>query len=115
MIKGVGTDIVSIRRIEEALKIKGFKEKTFSVNEIANVHGLESAYYAKRFAGKEAVYKATSFIGNYDLRQIEILNNLDGSPYVVISDFLKAKGINKIYLSIADEAEYAVAYCVVEE
>lgn len=114
MIKGIGVDIVEVSRIKKALMIEGFKEKTFTEKEIENCHGSEEAYYAKRFAAKEAVFKATSFIGSYDLRKIEILNEENGMPYVVMDDFFKENGVNSIHLSLSDELEYAIAYCVVE-
>ena len=78
MIVGIGIDAVDIDRMSKSLKIKGFKEKTFTVKEINNCHGNEVEYYATRFACKEAIFKA---IGKpLDWRVIETLNDQDGKP-----------------------------------
>ena len=61
-IFGIGTDIVNIRRIERSLKKYGikFKSKFFSKIEISYCEKKKnsSAFYAKRFAAKEAFCKA---------------------------------------------------------
>ena len=81
MIKGVGIDMVQISRIKQSLQIPGFKESVFTLDEIKNCHEEQETYYATRFAGKEAVYKALNH--DIDMRKIEILNRNDGAPYVV--------------------------------
>ena len=103
-----------INRIKESLKIEGFRESVFSPNEIFNEHGDPSEYYATRFASKEAVYKAISKYIDIDLRTIETLNQIDGSPYVVYNEVFSHIGIEKIHISITTESGLAMAYCVVE-
>ena len=60
-IFGIGTDIVNIKRIEKSLKLYGnkFKKDIFSKNEIAYCEKKKNsgAFYAKRFAAKEALSK----------------------------------------------------------
>lgn len=106
MIKGIGVDAVQISRIEKALAIPGFKESTFTENEIKNEHGNHFEYYATRFACKEAVFKALH--KQMDWRTIETLNREDGRPYVTL------EGEGKIEISITTEAGLAIAYCVIE-
>lgn len=77
MIKGVGIDMVQISRIKQSLQIPGFKESVFTLDEIKNCHEEQETYYATRFAGKEAVYKALNH--DIDMRKIEILNRNDGA------------------------------------
>ena len=56
-IFGIGTDIVNIKRIEDALKKNGknFKKRIFSANEIKYCENKKnpSSYFAKRFAAKK--------------------------------------------------------------
>ena len=61
-IFGIGTDIVNIKRMEKSLKRHGskFKNNIFSKNEIIYCEKKKNAeaFYAKRFAAKEALSKA---------------------------------------------------------
>lgn len=72
MIKGIGVDTVQISRMAHSLIIPNFISSTFTINEINNLHGDESIYYATRFACKEAVFKALGI--KMDWRQVETLN-----------------------------------------
>uniref|UniRef100_UPI003FED6B82 holo-ACP synthase n=1 Tax=Agathobacter rectalis TaxID=39491 RepID=UPI003FED6B82 len=105
MIKGVGIDMVQISRIKQSLQIPGFKESVFTLDEIKNCHEEQETYYATRFAGKEAVYKALNH--DIDMRKIEILNRNDGAPYVV--------GVDKAHVSITTEGDFATAFCILED
>ena len=58
MIYGIGTDIVAVERVASKIaKGNGFKEKTFTVTEIAYCEGKAkpAEHYAARFAAKEAL------------------------------------------------------------
>ena len=79
-IFGIGTDIVNIRRIEQSLKKHkfSFKNKIFSKKEISYCEKRKNsgAFYAKRFAAKEAFSKAlgTGIRKGVNLKNIEISN-----------------------------------------
>jgi len=105
MIKGIGIDTVEIKRIAKSIENKSFIEKCFTPNEIANLHGDEATYYATRFAGKEAVFKASKEFKNF--LEIEVLNHKDGSPYV--------SNVKNAHISITTEAGLATAICIIEE
>lgn len=65
MILGIGHDLCDIRRIDKALQRHGqrFEERVFTKAEriAAAAKGTgKAAFYAKRFAAKEAVFKAFS-------------------------------------------------------
>lgn len=121
MIK-CGTDIIEIRRIEEALEKKGFKERVYTKKEIKyceekKVQRYQS--YSGKFAAKEAIFKAlTDMIENkYEIKwtDFEILNDKTGKPYVNINtDKIKRIEIKNIELSISHCKEYATAVCIVE-
>ena len=67
MILGIGTDIVDARRIQAAMDRHPdkFVKRIFSDAELnaAEQSSNPASYFAKRFAVKEAVYKALSVSG----------------------------------------------------
>lgn len=111
MIKGIGTDIVNISRIEKAMQQEKFLEKTFTPREREErKHKVEN--YAAAFAAKEAVVKALgSGFRGIGFHDIEILHEENGKPYIC----LYGKKEGKWYVSLSHEKEYAVAMVVWEE
>jgi len=125
-IFGIGTDIVNIRRLEKSLKKNGtkFKNKIFTKDEILYCENRKnsSAYYAKRFAAKEAFAKAlgTGFRKNITFKNIIISNNKYGKPTITIKgavDIFLRKKIRskkyKIYLSLSDDLPWAQATVII--
>ena len=125
-IFGIGTDIVNIRRIEQSLKKHkfSFKNKIFSKKEISYCEKKKnsSAFYAKRFAAKEAFSKAlgTGIRKGVNLKNIEITNNAHGKPSILLkgslANYLKKKVENKkyeIYLSLSDDKPWAQATVII--
>jgi holo-[acyl-carrier protein] synthase len=122
MIIGVGTDIVEIRRIKEAMERNDtFLEKLFNKEEIDYLksRGLRPEYVAGRFAAKEAVAKAlgTGFRG-FNFKDIIIDRTILGKPIVILRR--KAKVIAEksgncvIHLSISHGEDNAIAYAILE-
>lgn len=117
MIIGIGTDICNRSRIKAS---EQFAEKILSEKElkIYNIKSNQHGYLANRFAAKEAISKAFGVgIGStLSFKDISVLNDEMGAPFVVISDTACAKlpKFSKILISISDEQEYAVAFVVVE-
>ena len=125
-IFGIGTDIINIKRINNSIKNGGykFKKKIFSDKEITYCERKKnpSAFYAKRFAAKEAFTKAlgTGIGKGISLRDIEVFNDTSGKPNIrlrgVTSNFLKRK-IKKskynIYLSLSDDEPWAQATVII--
>jgi holo-[acyl-carrier protein] synthase len=125
-IFGIGTDIINIKRLEKSLKKNGtkFKNKIFTNKEKLYCESKKnpSAYYAKRFAAKEAFAKAlgTGFRRDITFKSIEVSNNQFGKPSIKISasvdTFLKKKIKNKkykIYLSLSDDLPWAQATVII--
>ena len=125
-IFGIGTDIVNINRMENLLKRRGlfFKNKIFSKKEISYCEKKKtpSAFFAKRFAAKEAFSKAlgTGIRKGIKLKDIEISNNLHGKPFIFLKGslpkFIKKKLKNKkydIHLSLSDEDPWAHATVII--
>ena len=125
-IFGIGTDIVNIKRIDKSIKKYGsnFKEKIFSKSEISYCEKKKnpSAFYAKRFAAKEAFTKAlgTGIRKGVSLKNIEISNTPNGKPYILLkgnlSKLLKKKIKKKnydIHLSLSDDKPWAQATVII--
>lgn len=124
MIKGLGTDIVDVERVMEKIeKPLGFLEKVYSKQEIAICEPKgKSKYesYAGRFAAKEAFLKAAniSWIDEFNLNEIEILNESSGKPYLKLSgsafEWSRKEGITSIHLSISHTKLFATATVILE-
>lgn len=78
MIRGLGIDVVEVRRIEEAMQNPRFVERILTPYERAQP--ISGPFLAGRWAAKEAVAKAVTL----ELRwhDIEILNDENGKPFV---------------------------------
>ena len=127
MILGVGTDLISIKRIEDLmLEFKEkFSAKVFSEYEIAQAKKtFSAAFFAKRFAAKEAFAKAlgTGIGRGVNFKDIEIFNDDLGKPKIRLingkESFLQThfgcKNI-AIHLSISDEKTFANAIVIIEK
>jgi holo-[acyl-carrier protein] synthase len=122
LIIGVGTDIVEIGRIKNAIEANSrFLEKIFTSVELEyfKSRNLRPEYVAGRFAAKEAVAKAlgTGFRG-FDFKDIEIDRTTLGKPIVILKGkaklIAKKEGQYNIHLSISHGQESAVAYAILE-
>lgn len=124
MIEGAGIDIIEVERIKQSIeKDAGFKELIFSVNEInyceLKVNKFE--HYAARFAAKEAFFKAlgTGWKEGTNFNEIEIVNNAEGKPELILSgttqQTLSALGFLKILVSLSHLKTLATAVVIIEE
>ena len=124
MIYGVGTDIVSIKRIQETLNKNrdGFINRVLTEHERALFANKadSAAFCAKRFAAKEAFSKALGTgIGRVvSFQDLTVRKNENGKPYFIPSEklrlYLQEKGIKQGHLSISDETLNALAFVVLE-
>ena len=129
MILGIGSDIVEIARIFKAIEKFGdkFLTKIFTSNEIIaaqNKSFKKNAFYAKRFAAKEAFSKAcgTGIGRGINFNDIEVFNDDFGKPKIKIlnnknSVLQKLFGCKNfaIHLSISDEKSLAQAFVIIEK
>ena len=127
-ILGTGIDIVENYRLKKLLlkKKSNFKNKIFTNNEIAYCEkkSNNTNCYSKRFAAKEAFVKAlgTGFRKNINFKDIEVLKNHYGKPYILINKKVinkiktsfKVKKFN-ILLSISDETKYSIASVIISK
>ena len=127
-VLGTGIDIVENYRLKKLLlkKKSNFKNKIFTNNEIAYCKKKSNITncYSKRFAAKEAFVKAlgTGFKKNINFKDIEVLKNRYGKPYILINKKVinkvktsfKVKKFN-ILLSISDETKYSIASVIISK
>jgi len=127
MILGVGTDIVDARRIGKSIDqfADKFIDRIFTTAEraAADATSQPQAYFAKRFAAKEAVYKALSGAGMSGLgwQQAETLSLPNGAPVMSLTgqcktalEALTPDGYKaQISISLSDEPPYALAFVII--
>ena len=121
MIRGIGTDIVEIDRISNAIKKEFFLKKAFNDSEIDMAVGRKKdSFLAGNFATKEAFVKAlgTGFRG-IELKDLAVLRDELGKPFIKICNNLNRhlQGIdeNKIHVSISNTDSLAIAMVVIEK
>jgi holo-[acyl-carrier protein] synthase len=105
-IKGIGIDIVSVKRVKALIEIYGdkFIKRVFTENEIKYSRKFLNyqEIFAGKFAAKEAIIKARRKM--IPFKEIEILNMEDGKPV--------AQRFENINISISHEREFAVAMAI---
>ncbi len=123
-IYGIGTDIVNVQRIKTAIKKnnQAFKKKIYTRFEIKicekRTNRIEC--FAKRFAAKEALFKAIGIKNKLAFKDVEVRNSLSGMPKFQIKGtslrnlkkIFKNKKF-KIHLSLSDDKPWAVASVIV--
>lgn len=119
---GLGTDIVEIQRIREAIEKHGtpFLDRLFTEQEKLYCLQYKDAAprFAGRFAAKEAITKAlgTGIGAEVAWQEIEILNDSQGKPEVHLATHVKRKfRVASIMLSISHCDSYATATALVTE
>ncbi len=109
-MQGIGIDIIELDRLD--LSHQSFIQKVLTSNEYLIYESLKSdmrkkEYLGGRFAGKEAYLKARGKgIGEISFQNIEILNDVNGCPYLNDENAL---------ISISHEKHYAIAFVVINE
>lgn len=110
MIRGIGCDIVDLKRIN--VENDRLAQKILSDQELAIYNGLKSVkskrqYLGSRFCVKEAFYKATSDQNlEHTFKSLSVLNDESGKPYL---------NFPNSHVSISHENDIAIAYVIIEE
>ncbi len=129
MIYGIGTDIISIARLQKALDKWGdsFAERILGPDEMIQfrdrskrvpIRGLR--YLATRYAAKEAFSKAVGLgmTGPMTWLSVQFLNAKSGKPEPfcrkAMKDYMEKRGL-KAQVSMTDEIDFAVAFVVIEK
>ncbi len=123
-IYGIGTDIVNVNRIKDLIKKNNqtFKKRIYTNFEIKTCEKRKNKIecFAKRFAAKEALFKAISLENKLKFKEVEIRNSSSGAPKFIIKGaslknlkkILKNKKF-KIHLSLSDDKPWAVASVII--
>ena len=123
-IYGIGTDIVNVKRIKNAIKKSKntFEKRVFTRFEINICKKRKNKFecFAKRFAAKEALFKALGLAKQLKFKDVEIRNNNSGAPRFVIRG-ISLKNLKKIFknkkfkihLSLSDDDPWAVASVII--
>ncbi|CEP36530.1 holo-ACP synthase [Halomonas sp. AOP13-D3-9] len=124
MIVGIGSDIARVERFTRAMQRHGprFAQRILGPDEqtLWLQKSQPAAFLAKRFAAKEAFVKALGLGLRQGLQwsDIQVLNDALGKPYFLLSGeaerLLQAAGVINSHVTLSDEAEYAVAFVVLE-
>ena len=129
MIIGTGTAILNLERLNKIInkydqkfidRIYGKNEIKISKSKLIN----SMNYFGKRFSGKEATWKALSPNRGDGLffKEIEILNDINGKPYLFFSGktkiFIEKKEKNlkaklKFNISLSDDPPFVIAFVVI--
>lgn len=123
MIFGVGTDIVELVRVQQTYERFGerFVERLLMPEERERFEASRQPvrFLAMRFAGKEAAVKAmgTGFRHGMWIRDVGILNNDWGRPYLIFSErgrgVCERLGVGEGHVSLTDDGGLVVAFAVV--
>ena len=128
-ILGLGSDVVDIRRIEQAIARHGerFLERVFTELERAKAERrterIRAGTYAKRFAAKEAASKAlgTGFRSGVFFRDLGVVNLPSGQPTLRMTGGAAARlaaitppgQVAQVALTMTDEYPYASAMVII--
>lgn len=129
MILGIGNDIIDSARIEASMARFGarFLNRIFTPQErrIGGNRPQPHTYFAKRFAAKEAFFKAlgTGLSNGLSWQDVEILNDPQGAPFVQVTGATKRYLLGRvarfedlrIHISLSDTATLAQAYVILEK
>lgn len=125
MIFGIGTDLVSVKRIEDALFRHGdrFLHRILSEAEVADYaqSNQPARFLAKRFAAKEAFSKAwgTGIGEAVGWHDVSVAHDARGKPLIAVSESLAKKitqeKIVATHISLSDENDHALAFVVLEK
>ena len=116
MIKGIGVDLVDLKRLEKIAderfigRILHHQEK--AIFDAMSNKSAKLAFLGGRFAAKEAIFKAIGTgKGDTNYRDFAILKNNNGSPYVQ-SDLISVDEV--FHISITHTDDHAIAYVMIE-
>lgn len=126
MTFGIGTDLIEISRVAGTLKRKGdnFIQRIGRSEERLGAPDrgspTESAYWAARFAAKEAFSKAwgTGFGAELSWQDVGVASAPNGKPSLIFSERLTSELSDRkisAHLSLTHATDLALAFVVLEQ
>ncbi|WP_343128347.1 holo-ACP synthase [Buchnera aphidicola (Takecallis taiwana)] len=123
-IIGIGCDIINLNRIKNIINIFGIKfaKRILSPEEFNQYINIkyQEVFIAKRFAVKEALFKALGVGIRYNIqfKNFSLSHNTLGKPKLVFlkqaKKILINRNIKSIHVSISDEKKYIFAIVILE-
>ncbi len=104
MIRGIGVDLVDLRRIHEQLISRVLSPREQRELDLLTDAAVRQQFIGARFAAKEALYKATQTA--LSMVEVTVAHRPTGEPYFV--------EYPSIHLSLSHEKEYAIAFVVAD-
>ena len=129
MIVGTGVDIVEIQRLDGLLRDQGnrFLNRIYTPAEQESCPHLDRrrvAYFAKRYAAKEALVKAfgTGFQGDLSFLDMAVHNDSLGKPFfhlagtaaAALGTLVPTGWTGRVHLSLSDTDQTAMAFVVID-
>ena len=125
MIVSTGIDIIEIKRLTASIQRYGshFLDRVYTAREqqaAPNSELVRGAYFAGRWAVKEAVSKAlgTGIGASCAMTDVEITNDAAGAPVLTLHGAARKtaaeRGIARFHISISHEREYAIGQAIAE-
>ena len=121
MIYGIGTDIVRVARMQQSIDKHGerFARRILTDHELIGYQQTTKPahYLAKRFAAKEAVFKATGkgLRDGMAWKDIEVVNNEQGKPIIHLhNETARLLAGKSVHLSLSHAGNMAIAMVVVD-
>lgn len=124
-VKGIGTDIVDIRRIVNMADNTRLRlaKRVLTDSELQRYLSLKQPerFLAKRWAGKEAAAKAlgTGIAAGVSFQHFEIVSLPSGQPTLELSSqaliLAHDLGASVWHISLSDEVNYATAFVVLSQ
>jgi len=124
MILGVGTDVIEVVRIKQAVEKYGerFLRRLFTPAEIEYCSARKNSalHYAGRFASKEAAFKAMGrgWGGEISWKDVEITNLGSGAPQITFHgkalEVITEKKMTRAHVSISHIEDIATAIVILE-
>ncbi len=123
MIIGIGTDIVEVNRIQEAIEKYGkrFLDKIYTQTEqdyCETFNDTKYVHYAARFAAKESFSKVigTGLTRGFKFTEVGIKNKESGEPVIDLTGGMAEKyGHCRTFVSLSHTDNNAIAYLLMEE
>lgn len=124
MIKGFGTDIVEIQRVESSLSRLGdkFAQRILTPLELKEYQdsAMPARFLAKRYCAKEACAKAlgTGIGRGVSWQHMSVTHDEFGKPLMPLTDGaaerMRVLQGERLHLSLSDEQHYVVASVIIE-
>lgn len=120
----IGIDVLHADELDQLLTRGWFREYAYATEELAVANGYSEErakeFLVGRFAGKEAVLKATrsGIGGGVTPRQVAILREESGAPVVQLTGVAARRaadlGVAEVRVSIAHKDELVIAVAIAE-